>query len=89
MSCFYEYPLISRYLKNLHKFEWDNFVKDTKSYLRNAGLLENEDDTADIPINCVGFNSHDIESMLRTRIWASLRSQTLFRTVSGCVYRLV
>ncbi|KAG0308655.1 1,3-beta-D-glucan synthase [Dissophora globulifera] len=53
---------------------------------------ENEKDSAkemgkskndDLPFYCVGFKSAAPEYTLRTRIWASLRAQTLYRTVSG------
>jgi 1,3-beta-glucan synthase len=49
---------------------------------------ENEKDTVkskidDLPFYCIGFKSAAPEYTLRTRIWASLRSQTLYRTVSG------
>ncbi|KAI9499623.1 1,3-beta-glucan synthase component FKS1 [Zychaea mexicana] len=94
------------YLKRLHPFEWDNFVKDTKiladeaiDTTLNAALDSStcEDgrsatsserthvhkDTDDLPFYCVGFKSSAPEYTLRTRIWASLRSQTLYRTVSG------
>jgi len=37
----------------------------------------------DLPFYCIGFKSAAPEYTLRTRIWASLRSQTLYRTVSG------
>jgi 1,3-beta-glucan synthase len=37
----------------------------------------------DLPFYCVGFKSASPESTLRTRIWASLRAQTLYRTISG------
>ncbi|KAI8384484.1 1,3-beta-glucan synthase component-domain-containing protein [Radiomyces spectabilis] len=37
----------------------------------------------DLPFYCIGFKSSKPEYTLRTRIWASLRSQTLYRTVSG------
>ena len=37
----------------------------------------------DLPFNLFGFNSSEDSFTLRTRIWASLRTQTLFRTVSG------
>ncbi|KAF8914288.1 1,3-beta-glucan synthase component-domain-containing protein [Gymnopilus junonius] len=69
------------YLKQLHPVEWENFVKDTK-------ILAEE---------CAKFNgvnpfAHDEkgqsksaapEFTLCTRIWASLRAQTLYRTISG------
>lgn len=37
----------------------------------------------DLPYYCLGFSSSNPEYTLRTRIWASLRSQTLYRTISG------
>jgi 1,3-beta-glucan synthase len=83
------------YLKQLHPVEWDNFVKDTKilaeesSVFPNGGYPFAEDEKAeskkadDIPFYTVGFKSAAPEYTLRTRIWASLRAQTLYRTVSG------
>jgi 1,3-beta-glucan synthase len=81
------------YLKQLHSIEWDNFVKDTKIL---AGEGEPMDGTAssinekhasnkadDLPFYCIGFKTSSPEYTLRTRIWASLRAQTLYRTVSG------
>lgn len=37
----------------------------------------------DLPLYCYGFKNASFENTLRTRIWASLRTQTLYRTVSG------
>ena len=37
----------------------------------------------DLPYYCIGFKDSSPENILRTRIWASLRCQTLYRTVSG------
>lgn len=37
----------------------------------------------DLPFYCIGFKSSAPEFTLRTRVWASLRAQTLYRTVSG------
>ena len=84
------------YLKQLHPVEWDCFVKDTKfladeteAFEGNEHINENSKDDAlksqidDLPFYCVGFKSAAPEYTLRTRIWASLRSQTLYRTVSG------
>lgn len=86
------------YLKQLHPVEWDCFVKDTKILAEetstfNDGSNENfdkEDEKStvkskidDLPFYCIGFKSAAPEYTLRTRIWASLRSQTLYRTVSG------
>ncbi|KAI0475013.1 glycosyltransferase family 48 protein [Xylariaceae sp. FL0804] len=81
------------YLKQLHPHEWDCFVKDTKILADetsqfNGDYEKNEKDTAkskidDLPFYCIGFKSSAPEYTLRTRIWASLRSQTLYRTISG------
>ncbi|ODV95939.1 hypothetical protein PACTADRAFT_75139 [Pachysolen tannophilus NRRL Y-2460] len=37
----------------------------------------------DIPYYCIGFKDSNTDLILRTRKWASLRTQTLYRTVSG------
>ncbi|KAK6202372.1 uncharacterized protein RJT21DRAFT_102848 [Scheffersomyces amazonensis] len=37
----------------------------------------------DLPYYCVGFKSSNPENTLRTRLWTSLRYQTLYRTISG------
>lgn len=95
------------YLKQLHPFEWENFVKDTKvladeseELLEEGGVsvsdksskmstvvtdekTERQHTIDDLPFYCVGFKSSAPEYTLRTRIWASLRSQTLFRTITG------
>ncbi|PQE20654.1 13-beta-glucan synthase component FKS1 protein [Rutstroemia sp. NJR-2017a BBW] len=81
------------YLKQLHPHEWDCFVKDTKILADetsqfNGEYEKNEKDTAkskidDLPFYCIGFKSAAPEYTLRTRIWASLRAQTLYRTISG------
>ena len=83
------------YLKQLHPVEWDCFVKDTKILAEETSVFpgeygEKEDSKEtvkskidDLPFYCIGFKSAAPEYTLRTRIWASLRSQTLYRTVSG------
>ncbi|PKI84809.1 1,3-beta-glucan synthase [Malassezia vespertilionis] len=87
------------YLKQLHPVEWDNFVKDTKILAEEtsgfvgpspfgvedekANLKGNSTKTDDLPFYCIGFKSAAPEYTLRTRIWSSLRAQTLYRTVSG------
>lgn len=81
------------YLKQLHPHEWDCFVKDTKILADETSQFtgdneKNEKDTAkskidDLPFYCIGFKSSAPEYTLRTRIWASLRAQTLYRTISG------
>ena len=83
------------YLKQLHPVEWECFVKDTKILAEETAAYENGEDAEkasedglkskidDLPFYCIGFKSAAPEYTLRTRIWASLRSQTLYRTVSG------
>ncbi|EAZ62754.2 1,3-beta-glucan synthase component [Scheffersomyces stipitis CBS 6054] len=84
----YSHVTMLEYLKSLHPLEWSCFVRDTK-------LLAEEFDTEtssptfdnetkdDLPYYSVGFKVATPEYILRTRIWASLRSQTLYRTISG------
>lgn len=85
------------YLKQLHPIEWDNFVKDTKILANDSDTSGSFDGvpspngnseksgsrTDDLPFYCIGFKTSAPEYTLRTRIWASLRAQTLYRTVSG------
>lgn len=84
------------YLKQLHPIEWENFVKDTKILAEESAMFNginpfgNGSDekgggnkTDDLPFYAIGFKSAAPEFTLRTRIWASLRAQTLYRTVSG------
>ncbi|KAL1601758.1 1,3-beta-D-glucan synthase [Paraconiothyrium brasiliense] len=89
----YSRVTLLEYLKQLHPHEWDCFVKDTKiladeTSQYNGDSEKAEKDTAkskidDLPFYCIGFKSAAPEYTLRTRIWASLRSQTLYRTISG------
>ncbi|KAI9150152.1 1,3-beta-glucan synthase component FKS1 [Paramyrothecium foliicola] len=89
----YSRVTLLEYLKQLHPHEWDCFVKDTKiladeTMQMNGETEKDEKDTAkskidDLPFYCIGFKSSAPEYTLRTRIWASLRFQTLYRTISG------
>jgi len=88
----YSRVTLLEYLKQLHPHEWDCFVKDTKILAEEASEVGPESDNEridtkskvdDLPFYCIGFKSAAPEYTLRTRIWASLRSQTLYRTVSG------
>ncbi|KAJ5033309.1 1,3-beta-glucan synthase component-domain-containing protein, partial [Bipolaris maydis] len=89
----YSRVTLLEYLKQLYPHEWDCFVKDTKILADETSQFngddeKNEKDTAkskidDLPFYCIGFKSAAPEYTLRTRIWASLRSQTLYRTISG------
>jgi 1,3-beta-glucan synthase len=81
------------YLKQLHPLEWENFVKDTKILAEESAVFngtnpfggdeKGQSKADDIPFQFIGFKSAAPEFTLRTRIWASLRAQTLYRTVSG------
>lgn len=79
------------YLKSLLSSDWTNFVRDTRvaddekfGYRFPIPLTsEGTTDYDNLPYEYYGFKFADPESTLRTRIWASLRSQTLYRTVSG------
>jgi 1,3-beta-glucan synthase len=81
------------YLKQLHPIEWENFVKDTKILAEESAMFnganpfsgdeKGQSKVDDIPFQFIGFKSAAPEFTLRTRIWASLRAQTLYRTVSG------
>ncbi|CAG1979510.1 unnamed protein product, partial [Fusarium graminearum] len=89
----YSRVTLLEYLKQLHPHEWDCFVKDTKILADETSQFNGENDkdeknTAkskidDLPFYCIGFKSSAPEYTLRTRIWASLRFQTLYRTISG------
>jgi 1,3-beta-glucan synthase len=91
----YSRVTLLEYLKQLHPIEWDCFVKDTKILAEETAAYEDGEDAEklsedglkskidDLPFYCIGFKSAAPEYTLRTRIWASLRSQTLYRTVSG------
>ncbi|WBW73469.1 cell wall 1,3-beta-glucan synthase catalytic subunit Bgs3 [Schizosaccharomyces osmophilus] len=84
------------YLKQLYPHDWNCFVQDTKLMAGEPSPMDNKDDEKaegskkknnflkeDLPFYCIGFKSTAPEYTLRTRIWASLRSQTLYRTASG------
>lgn len=72
------------YLKRLYPEEWHNFVKDTKILAsEDYDDEKTEKELNDVPFYTIGFKSATPEYILRTRIWASLRSQTLYRTISG------
>lgn len=84
----YSRVTLLEYLKQLYPHEWDCFVKDTKILAEESTGVTSEKDEQkskidDLPFYCIGFKSAAPEYTLRTRIWSSLRAQTLYRTVSG------
>ncbi|KAI7889185.1 1,3-beta-glucan synthase component-domain-containing protein [Mucor mucedo] len=62
-----------------------SIMKRSDSDLSDASSTEKDikSQVDDLPFYCIGFKSSKPEYTLRTRIWASLRAQTLYRTVSG------
>lgn len=64
------------YLKCLYPDEWKNFVNDSMVY--RGARLQNYEEANSMSIRALGFETSDHNECLRTRIWASLRSQTLF-----------
>lgn len=86
----YTHVTMLEYLKQLHPLEWTNFVRDTKMMAEESQSSSSPnlasaspDKYEDLPYNSVGFKVATPEYVTRTRIWASLRSQTLYRTVTG------
>ncbi|EGV59997.1 1,3-beta-glucan synthase component Fks3 [Yamadazyma tenuis] len=76
------------YLKLLNKSDWNAFVQDTKILTNipdRPPTPERKENHADLPYYYIGFKDSLPEYTLRTRIWASLRTQTLYRTVSGFI----
>ncbi|KAF1796517.1 1,3-beta-glucan synthase component-domain-containing protein [Mucor lusitanicus] len=71
------------YLKRLHPSEWNNFVKDTMFIAEENQVPSKPTEKEDLPFYCIGFKSSAPEYTLRTRVWASLRAQTLYRTING------
>lgn len=71
------------YLKLLYPLEWRNFVSDTiimaQEDAESTGVVDKEDKL----YSAVGFKDATPVYIMRTRIWALLRSQTLYRTVFG------
>lgn len=85
----YSHVTMLEYLKQLHPMEWVCFVRDTKMLAdefdtdSSSSEFESHEKLEDLPYYSIGFKVATPEYILRTRIWASLRSQTLYRTVSG------
>ena len=78
------------YLKQLHPFEWENFIKDTMILAEESAMFngsvnsfandEKGQTKADnLSFYFIGFKSAAPEFTLHTRIWASLRAQTLYK----------
>lgn len=73
----------------------DNDTASSVALVRSTNLqneeldIESDDEDViqkrinDLPYHVFGFSSSEASYTLRTRIWASLRCQTLYRTISG------
>lgn len=57
-------------------------IKPSNTY-SNSNFDIMQEKINDLPYYSVGFSGSNSEYTLRTRIWASLRTQTLYRTISG------
>lgn len=81
----YSHVTLLEYLKLLFPQEWVNFVRDTKMMADEFEPWSEKarDDDEDIPYLSVGYKEASPIYVMRTRIWASLRSQTLYRTIFG------
>ncbi|KAL6933904.1 hypothetical protein ACO0R3_001686 [Hanseniaspora guilliermondii] len=58
----------------------EEIIQDSRSSLSNNS---EENKNFDLAFETVGFNTSNPIFTTRTRIWASLRTQTLYRTISG------
>lgn len=83
------------YLKSLHPHEWENFVEDTKLFLREkqdvqSGMVfsidtkgslstQTNSNDNDAAYQVIGFKHATPDSVLRTRLWAVRIFLMLFR----------
>ncbi|OBA21715.1 1,3-beta-glucan synthase component GLS2 [Metschnikowia bicuspidata var. bicuspidata NRRL YB-4993] len=84
----YAQVTLLEYLKQLYSLEWVNFVRDTKLMAeeyecKGSQVSTARDNKEDNAYDLIGFREATPTFTMRTRIWASLRSQTLYRTVFG------
>eukprot|EP01135_Chromosphaera_perkinsii_P003828 Nk52_evm3s257 gene=Nk52_evmTU3s257 len=69
------------YLKRMFRNEWDNLCLAEVNKMKPAnGEIQHAQLAA---IKEVGFATSDEENLLKVRLWASNRAQTLYRTVRG------
>ncbi|KAI8999946.1 1,3-beta-glucan synthase component-domain-containing protein [Gaertneriomyces semiglobifer] len=87
---------VLEYLQSLHGSEWENFADECRKLIEAEKALDDDSDTkfGETTKSSFGDDSGSIftdripasirpELLLRTRKWASRRSQTLYRTISG------
>lgn len=70
------------YLKLLYPLEWDNFIQDSLKMVEDECDSE-EHEQNELLLQPVGFKNASPPYVLRTRVWALLRAQTLCRTIFG------
>ncbi|KAG0669540.1 1,3-beta-glucan synthase component fks3 [Maudiozyma exigua] len=67
--------------------KFDNNDTNSNTFFQNVEHQDPEklvqDKINELPLDLFGFKSSDTSYTLRTRLWASLRMQTLYRTISG------
>ncbi|KAJ3352871.1 hypothetical protein GGF32_003535 [Allomyces javanicus] len=76
------------YLQALFPDDWARYVAangDARDVEANAGIDTEADGTGpgDLPLQMLGFRAPTDAAVLRTRMWASARTQTLYRTIRG------
>lgn len=71
---------IIEYLKQLYPSEWNSFQHDSRLLEKGSSAESKRSPNAEPSRE---YESPDPEEIMRTRIWASLRTQTLYRTISG------
>ncbi|AMD22699.1 HHL071Wp [Eremothecium sinecaudum] len=84
--------ILLEYLKLLYADDWKTFIQETGSIyqvedekINTASVVDDSGSGAmfNLPYSFAGFKTDTPEYTLRTRIWASLRTQTLYRTIAG------
>ncbi|SSD61339.1 related to 1,3-beta-glucan synthase component FKS1 [Saccharomycodes ludwigii] len=60
-----------------------SFSSSSSSSIMSGTTFLKKNDDSILPYFYIGFKTATPEYILRTRIWASLRTQTLYRTISG------
>lgn len=79
---------LSKHVASVHSIETVVSVnldqeENERSTEESFSKLQDKSRFDDIPYDCIGFKNSSPEFTIRTRIWASVRYQTLFRTISG------
>ncbi|WPK26498.1 hypothetical protein PUMCH_003852 [Australozyma saopauloensis] len=77
----YSHMTLLEYLKLLYPQEWENFMQDTAKMAKEE--FEEGDETNSAFIDSLVLKDESPMYVLRTRVWALLRAQTLYRTVLG------